>query len=443
LVLPFFIYIPVSIFDSSIFLFIFDLLLILAIVATFLQKNIIRYIFGGQTLLLFLIILYILSVLVGLITELIGLVDSSTISNFAIYKELRNLLFGIGVFAITSIWIHNQLRVDKVIKTLLLGAIFITLYGFRQLLFGYFDFELYRLSKMGASLLEMTIWSRIRLTSTFGDPLTCGVYLMIGTMVFYIAKSRSLLPRITKYKIIPIILFIAVVLTLSRAPLFGMVIGGLLVYFLNFRPDRKMIENFLKNLSFFIIFILLTSFLVNNYFLSADYEKMSFPIIGNALKSFYSIFQMFFADANNDDIAVSFWSNQSQSHRIIAWGKGLNILALNPLGGIYESKYAFYLGDVGYLSYGLKSGFYGMVSIMLIWFIITLRSYLFFRTLPVSKARNEGYLFLGIWISIIISCGISEILQNSVLSIPTWTIAAILVNQKKILLSQIYISNRL
>jgi len=45
--------------------------------------------------------------------------------------------------------------------------------------------------------------------------------------------------------------------------------------------------------------------------------------------------------------------------------------------------------------------------------------------------RKESYLYLSLWIAIIVTGLVSEILQNSSISIVVWTIGGILTNYKR------------
>jgi hypothetical protein len=429
LALPFVIYIPISFFHSAVFLLVLDLCLMLALLLTMMNMKAIKRVFAGRASLFFFIVLYVISILTSLLSDLFSM-------DVKMLTIVRNLLFGIVVFVISSIWINTQRRVDIIINILLWGSFFAALYGIRQLLFGFTEFELDRLSMMGSSLAEMETLGRIRITSTFGDPLTFAFFMMIGVFVYFIARSRKISNIITRntHPFIVLIIFLALVLSLTRAPLLGLICGAVIFLILKFKRTRKDLVLYIIILIFIILGVVgLYSFVTFKVF--ADSNSSTLVAIHNAASSFWSLFQMSMGSEIDPD--TYFLVAQSKDDRAIAWHEGLSFLYSNPLGGGLSniSKYSFVVGDVGILSLGLKIGIVGMIAMISIFLLIGVRAWFDIRRIPQLSARNQGYVFISIWIAIIVTNGISSLIDSSVNAIVIWTIAGILVNQKRIYMS--------
>ena len=430
LIINYCIYIPVSLFKSNVFLLIYDVLLILMLLLTIANKTVVKRIFNGKKVLLLLIVLYGVNLLI------VTLLDFRSISIESI-KTIRNLTYGLGIFIISSIWCNQKDYVNIIIKILVVGSLITGIYGFRQILFGFMDFELDRLKLMGASFKEYEVLGRARMTSSFGDPLTCAFFMMVGYLALFIAKSRGLLHYLTEKKRVYIsaaILIISLILTLTRAPLFGLLVGSILIYpFYNWNNFRNISGN-IK----YIIIILCVVFLVGgvskSYVIdsSRNYHSSNIQkITRHGVSSFISIFQSFEAFDANSKVDVIL--NQSQRSRISSWGKAINYIRKNPFGGGLNnsSNYSYSLVDIGLLSYGIKSGMIGFLSMILILFYIGINYYRLTKAETDVVLRKESYLYLSLWIAIIVTGLVSEILQNSSISIVVWTIGGILTNYKR------------
>ena len=177
----------------------------------------------------------------------------------------RNFLFAIGILFVSSTWINNKRMVDAFLSVTVILTFLTSLYGFKQLFFGFTTFELDRLALMGSSLKEFETLNRLRLTSTFGDPLVFSFFLMVGVYIYFLAKSRNVAVLITQ-KLHPysiILIFISLVLTLTRAPLFGLMVGFVLYQIITFKKNFRKIYSFLLKvvLLFFLFFILIFVFI--------------------------------------------------------------------------------------------------------------------------------------------------------------------------------------
>jgi hypothetical protein len=389
-----------------------------------------RRVFGGRVSLLLLVLIYLLMLSIRILIDIHSF-------DLEMFTTVRNLLFGIGVFVISSVWMNTQRRIDTASNILLWGTFFVALYGIRQLLFGFLPFELDRLSMMGHSLKEMETLGRIRLTSSFGDPVAFAFFLMVGIFVYFIARSRNISFFITRktYPFSVIIFFVLLILTQTRAPLIGLLCGAAMLLIIKFKLTPKYIISLVGILLCVVIFLGILNSLVNTQVLANT--SNSFLInINNGLESFWSLYQ--FADADSVDIKVNFLVSQSKNARYDFLRESLLFLSSNPFGGglANKSHYMFSLQDVGLLSLGLQIGIIGLIAFFSLLLLIGILAWVNIRRISQLSVRTHGYLFICLWFSIIITSGITSIFDSSAIGIVIWTLAGILVNQKRIYFSR-------
>lgn len=432
LVLTFVVYIPISIFRINALLFVLDLCLMLALALTIINKKKMKALFAGRVSIFLLIILYIINLFFSFFQDFCSVDVNMLIT-------VRNLLFGIGIFVITSIWLNTQKRVDMIINILLWGTFLTAVFGIRQLLFGFAPYEIDRLSMMGASLAEMETLNRIRITSSFGDPLLFAFFMMVGVFVYFISRSRKLSPIITRniHPFCVLVILLALVLTLTRAPLVGLVCGAIMFSMINFKMTREYLVSYISIL-FFVITVAYGLYSLVTYQVFANSDNATLVAIDNASASFWSLFQMIMS-SGEIDASMDFLVGQSKGARLILWDQGLSFLSSNPLGGGISNTahYSFSLNDVGILSIGLRTGIIGLIVMIFLFLLIGVKAWMDIRRIPQLSVKRQGYLFLSIWIAIFVTNTISSLLDSSVCAIVIWIIAGILANQKKIYLSEI------
>jgi hypothetical protein len=425
LALTFVIYLPISYFRNDVFLIALDIILLIAVFISTYYHVLMHDAFPNRELLFLLVVIYVSSIVLCFASDVL-----TVKYDIRMLINLRNWLFGIGIFFVSSLWLNTQHRIDTVINILLWGSLFTAIYGIRQLLFGFAEFELDRISIMGSSLGEMETLGRIRITSTFGDPLTCSFFMMIGVLVYFLARSRNLSPVITNkfHPFVLIIIFITLVLTLTRAPLLGLICGGVLFAIFNFEMTREKLVSYAKYLSC----LCLGSFGLYSFATSSVFVNSDNPIllsISNGSASAFTLFQMILGV---DDPELFFLVNQSKESRTNSWYEGISFLISNPSGGGLSntSNYNFSLGDVGILKLGLQSGIIAMIAMLCILMLVGIQAWNEVRRFSEPCARWEGYLLISIWLSIIVTEGITSLLDSSVISIVIWVIAGVLVNVK-------------
>jgi hypothetical protein len=228
-----------------------------------------------------------------------------------------------------------------------------------------------------------------------------------------------------------IILIITILLTLTRAPLIGMICGIVMYLVLTFKATKKYIISYVSILIFVGICIFGLNIIVDSELLS-NTSNSGVVVIRNGLESLWSLFQFSMGDEIDDK--VYFLVKQSQDSRFISWQEGLLYLISNPFGGgfIDRSYFTFSLEDVGILSIGLQIGIFGLIAIIFIFLSIGMQAWVDIRRISKSLHKRQGYLLLSVWLSIFVTGGITLILETSVIATVIWTLAGILVNQKHI-----------
>lgn len=431
LILPFVIYVPISVFRTDIFLFILDIVLLLGMLVTVMDTERTKWIFGGKKTVLVFVSIYVLAIIFR------AVVDFASVS-VQMLTVLRNLFFGMQVLIVSSAWINTQKRVDMVMKILVLGAFFTAIWGIRQLVFGFMGYELERLGKMGSSLREMEFMGRKRISSGFGDPLTFSFFLMMGLFAYSHVRKRKQLLWLTKtlHPWSVMVIFIALVLTLTRAPLLGLMVGAIVYMAFSLRITKKLITTVGLMALGLVLLVLGLNWLVESRVL-ADSESDGLRAIHGGLESFWTLFQL----VNSEEMTpeMYFLVNQSKDARSNAWAEGVSYLLSHPWGVGFtgNTSFTFSIGDVGILRQGLEIGVIGIMSIVFLFITIALNGFADIKCIPNFEKRKQGYFFVAIWVSIFVVCGISAIIETSVIAIVIWTIGGILLNQKKIYNSEI------
>jgi hypothetical protein len=257
--------------------------------------------------------------------------------------------------------------------------------------------------------------------------------MMICILFYFLARKRGIVTTITR-KWHPwslILIFIGLIFSLTRAPLLGLFCGAILIFLLGFRLRKKTILTIFIALASVILFIVGIDLLVTSKVL-ASADNSLLQSINKGAESFWSLTQLVFGD--QEDEAIYFLVNQSKDSRSNSWGLGISYLLSNPFGaGLTDrTNFTFSIGDTGILSLGLQIGVVGLISMIILIFMVGIYSLLGIKSIPNLNFRSQSYFFLGMWFSIIITGTISSILDSSVMAIVVWTIAAILLNQRRV-----------
>ena len=418
-----FVYLPVAYFRSDMFLFALDALLAIGVITTISTRAWPKFVAKHWVAnLLFLFYL-------GWV--LVSFAGSQYFFDLSSLKALRNLIFGFGVFMISSTFLTTRKRVHALLNLLLLCSLFTALYGARQLAFGFWDFELDRLALMGASLQEMQTLDRARITSTFGDPLTFGFFMMIGVFVCWARweeKHTTVVSGVV-HLLYALILVTSLVLSLTRAPLLGLACGAVIVAGLNWRLTLRNIRKAAYFTASTAVGIAAINAVVENNLLSG-YDAGIIKVTNAAFESIWSLLQLFVDQVESD---TYFLVGQSRDARTNAWSEGLRYLVRHPFGaGLSNSEtFSFSPGDVGILKLGLQIGIIGVGTMIAILALVFAKGLQGFYKLSVMD-RKKASIFLGAWVAISATAGISSMLDGAAVAVVIWAFAGVILNLEEI-----------
>lgn len=418
------VYIAVSFFRTENFLFALDALLVVAVLYALMSRA-----FAERTVahgyLLLLLTLYVGSVLFAWVVL-------SPPGELASLKTLRNLLYCAGVFIVTLTYVTDRARLASLVRLMAMLSVFSAFYGLRQAVFGFWGFELDRLALMGSSLQEMLTLGRARLTSTFGDPLLCGFFMMAGLFLFrarwYVCDLSAWAKRF--YQVGAFATFAVLVASLTRAPLLGFAVGVVAVLATDFRLTRRSLARIGWAVIAGLIFLGAVVWVVESGMLAGS-ENPVIRFLDTGLSSVWSLIVLFSAGG---DESTYFLVGQSRDQRLAAWTAGIAYLSSYPLGAGFSNAglFGFSLGDAGLLQVALLIGVPGATAYLTIIAMVFFRGYGHLRRTERTDHRRAISALLGLWIAILVTTGISSLATTSVASVITWLVAGALVNVRRI-----------
>lgn len=416
----YFIYIPVSLFRSEFFLFLLDGLLAVAVLMALTSRAFTTHA-ARQGMVLAAMTAYTCCTLFAWLV----LSDAATMDSL---KTLRNLLYCVGTFVVALTYITDRRRLEVLLHLITVLTLFAALYGFRQAIFGYWDFEIERLAKMGSSLGEIIALGRRRLTSTFGDPLLCGFFMMTGIFSFRARKQIGTGGNWGRanYVFAAFASFAVLIASLTRAPLLGLFVGTGVAIFLNFKLTIRNLQRIFSATVSFAAFITVVLWAYESGVL-ANSTITAIRFLDSALGSLWSLLNLF---ASAQDVDTYVLVGQSRDARLRAWSEGLSYLANNPLGAgfTHSGTFSFAIGDTGVLQVALLIGLPGAFAFALLMLLPMLKG---IRVLSVTEDHRDRRCLatiLGFWVAFIVTTGISSLATSSVVSIIAWLFAAVLVN---------------
>jgi len=416
------IYIAVSFFKSENFLFLLDALLAVAVVFAITSRAFAeRTIAHGYLMLT-------LAVYVAFV--LFAWVALSAPTELAALKTLRNLLYCVGVFIVAITYVTDRTRLGALLSLMVVLTILSALYGLRQAVFGYWQFELDRLALMGSSLKEMIVIGRVRLTATFGDPLLCGFFMMCG---LFFMRARWNMERPGRamrlfYRIGAIAVFGVLVASLTRAPLLGLAVGFVAILIIDFRLDRRSLGRIGLAVLAGILFVGAVVWVVQSRMLEES-ENPALRFLDAGLTSVWSLIAMFLGGG---DETTYFLVNQSRDARLNAWTNAFAYLMSNPLGAGFSEVFNFSLGDTGLLQVAMLTGIPGLLAFLSVAALVFFRGFAHLRRSRRIEDRRAISALLGLWIAIFVTTAISSLATSSVAAVLIWLVGGALVNVSRI-----------
>jgi hypothetical protein len=426
----FVIYIPVALLRSTAPVLMLDAMLGVALLFTLGWSTPRRYL-GGSTAVRVFLALFLISLIPAILIDR----PESTMSTI---QGLRSTLFGMVMLLVASAWLDTARRADLFMVIFVFGSIFAALYAFRQLIFGLMPFELERLALMGNSGREIETVGRIRVPSTFGDPATFAFFSMLGMCLLITARRRGTLPDFVRkfYKPVLLLLLLGLAMTLTRAPLLGLVCAMMWLYFTSRRLDVRWIAN-IAGLAVLVITVIAgINYIVVNGVL-AESEVPWIRTTNNILSSVWSLIPA----AVSGDVGARLENLRggSATSRIEAWSEGLAFLVQNPLGGglgaMTEGAWdviTFSTIDVGILRFGMELGWLGMFAMAGLWASVLVVGFRKWMRIAEPRTRELGRGLLATWVAIGAAQSVTSFLHTELIAYMVWMIAALLLNLDRI-----------
>lgn len=413
-------------------LLVLDALLVIALLQILSLKRVERIrVLGGSGLILIFVMLYVVSILTGLI------VDEST-SWLSKIQGTRSLLFGIGFLILSSVWMNTVQRVDEFVRIYLIGALFAVLYGLRQLIFGLAAFEVNRLARFGSIVNEIEVWGRTRIPSSFGDPATFAVVMMVAILTLPLIQFRSFLPKVVRrnYRLAFVLLLLGLLMTLVRAPLVAFFVAQAFLLVVTPRRITRKVA-----VVVIIATILISTFIaLNAIVISGAFAQSSSPLVrslDNILTSVWSLIP------SQVDLGSLTWQQRnlrtlSVNERQLAWQEGVAFVLNHPFGGgvgtmtengrINGRIVEFTSIDTGWLRFGIEAGWLGLVGFLGLLFSVPWIAYRKLKRVVDKNTLALGYTLLAVWIGYAVASLGVPLFHTEILSAVAWTVAGILLN---------------
>ena len=353
-------------------------------------------------------------------------------------KGLRSVLFGMVMLLVASAWLDTAQRADRFVQILLLGATFAALYAVRQVLFGLLPFELERLALMGSSEREMDVLGRIRIPSTFGDPVTFAFFAMLGVCMFVIARLRGQLPLLTRRLALPVLLLLGMALgvTLTRAAMLGLACAFIWLLVTSSRFGVRWVLRMTAIAGLGLGGLLALNQVVTSNVL-ADSDVQWVRTANNTLSAVWTLIPA--AASGEVGAELDKLRGVSATSRKEAWTEGLEYLVRHPLGGGLGTmtsgggnEISFSPIDVGILRFGLELGWVGMAGVAGLWLSVLVVGIRKWRRITDLRTRELGRGLLGAWLAIGAAQSVTSFLHTELIGAVSWMIAALILNLDRI-----------
>jgi hypothetical protein len=256
--------------------------------------------------------------------------------------------------------------------------------------------------------------------------------MMVAVFAYLASRQMNLVSVVTRvlHPLGLIIILGVLISSLTRAPLLGLMCGMTIIAIFSIQLKVKQ----LIKVAFYILLIILCisaiSLIVERGIL-ADSNNYYIKMLDSTLSSIWSLTQLFVGTGSSSN---SFLVDQSRDQRLEAWEKGLGFLMANPFGaGLSDvTMFDFSMGDTGILKIALLVGVPGAFALLAILVLVLTKGVFQVIFFVATKEKKAAVVFLGLWISILVTNGISSIFDGSVASILIWTTAGIIINIKRI-----------
>ena len=308
-------------------------------------------------------------------------------------------------------YVYDSYKLGRLIRLTGFIGLVSALFGLKQFLFGYTDYEMNIAANIGSVVDEFLTLNSARSMGISFDPLSQALLLGISFHCF-VFINKSELRRFYKniYSFAQFCIIVSLLLTLSRSAIIGFILS--LSIYLNFGMLVRLfsgISGILRAIIFFG-FLWLIFYILN--LPEFDYPK-------RALLSVFEVFGI------GDDTDEFFNRAQSLDKRLSSAESIFEFVKHTPFG-INKEITAFSVNDVGILApifkYGLLGG--GVILTLMYVPLAGVVRYYFTKSESIHE-ENTSRLICSCYLVIIVSSLSSFSLDGTIMMLPSWFIICV------------------
>lgn len=311
--------------------------------------------------------------------------------------------------ALRLAYIYDSFQLERLIRTTAFIGLISALFGLKQFLFGYTDYEIKIASNIGSIVDEFLTLNSARSIGISFDPLSQALLLGISFHCFaYISKFEYQRFYKNFYLVAQICIIVSLVLTLNRAGIIAFILS--LSIYLNF----GMLVRLFSGISGIFRAILFISLL---YFI---FYILNLPEFDYPKRALLSVFEIFGIGEDTDEF---FNRSQSLDKRLSSAQTIFEFLKYTPFG-IQSEIIQFTVNDVGILSPIFNFGIFGGLVILFLMYIPLVGAARDYLTLQINSTKQENIskLIYSCYLVIVISCLASFSLDGTIIMLPGWFI---------------------
>ena len=310
--------------------------------------------------------------------------------------------------ALRLAYVYDSYQLEKLIRITAFIGLLSALYGLKQFLFGYTDYEMNLASNIGSIVREFTILNSARSIGISFDPLSQALLLAISFHCFVFInrfEHRRLYKNI--YLIAQLFIIVSIALTLNRSGIIAFILS--LSLYLNF---GMLVRLFSGISGIFRLIIFVSSLLI-------IFQILSLPEFDYPKRALLSAFEIFGFGNDTDE-----FFNRSQSfNKRISDAQNIVEIVRNTPFGIRSEITTFTVNDVGILSPIINFGILGGVIILSLMYLPLAGTARYYFTSSKSiKEESTSRLIYSCYLVIAISCLASFSLDGTIMMLPGWFI---------------------
>ncbi|MDC0101062.1 hypothetical protein OAJ39_01610 [Alphaproteobacteria bacterium] len=303
-------------------------------------------------------------------------------------------------------YIYGSRKLKRLLRYIACIGLVSALFGLKQYLFGYTDYEIMITSNVGSIGREFLTLNIARSLGISFDPLSQALLLGISFHCFVFINTSA--PH-RFYKIIYLfaqfLIVVSLLLTLNRTGILAFILS--LSIYLNF---GMWVRTFSQVSGIFRIVILAV-------FLCLLFYVLSLPEFDYPRRSLLSVFELFGIGDDSDEF---FNRGQSIDKRVLAAQTVVEFVKQTPFG-IRNEVVDFTLNDTGILApifkYGLLGG--GVIITLIYFPLVGVTRYFFARGQSIRDEASSRLIY-GCYLVISVSSLVSFSLDGTIMMLPAW-----------------------